>query len=116
MATLEVHDGQGRVQFVDLEPNQMILFGTSASCEIILDGQDIKPVHGRLRLKAGRVKVESSPDAEFVILNGRRMVSGSIGQGDEITVGPCRIFLLRVDDGPGRPPDLKRGSRTARPG
>ena len=29
MATLEVHDGQGRVQFVELERNQMILFGTS---------------------------------------------------------------------------------------
>ncbi len=98
MATLEVHDGQGRVQFVELEPNQMILFGTSASCEIILEGPEIKPVHGRLRLKSGRVKVESSPDAGFVILNGRRMVSGSIGQGDEISVGPCRIFLLRIDD------------------
>ena len=98
MATLEVHDGQGRVQFIELERNQMILFGTSPSCEIILEGPEIKPVHGRLRLKSGRVKVESSPDAEFVVLNGRRMVSGSIGQGDEITVGPCRIFVLRVDD------------------
>ena len=97
MATLEIHDGEGRVQFIELEPNQMVLFGTSASCEIILEGPEIKPVHGRLRLKAGRVKVESSPDAEFVVLNGRRMVSGSLGQGDEMTVGPCRIFVLRID-------------------
>jgi hypothetical protein len=100
MATLEVHDGQGRVQFIELERDQMILFGTSSSCEIILEGPEIKPVHGRIRLKSGRLRVESSPDAEFVVLNGRRMVSGSIGQGDEITVGPCRIFLLRVDDAP----------------
>ncbi len=100
MATLEVHDGQGRVQFIELDSNQMILFGTSPSCEIILDGPDIKPVHGRIRWKSGRMKVESSPDAEFVLINGRRMVSGSVGQGDEITVGPCRIFLLRLDDAP----------------
>jgi outer membrane protein assembly factor BamB len=110
MATLEVHDGQGRVQFIDLESDQMILFGTSASCEIILEGPEIKPVHGRIRLKGSRVKVEPSPDAGFVILNGRQMVSGSIGQGDEITVGPCRIFVLRIDEaaGPGSRPEPTR--------
>ena len=34
------------------------------------------------------------------------MSTGSIDAGDEVAVGPCRIFLLRVDDGPvaaGRP-------------
>ena len=100
MATLEVHDGQGRVQFIELDSKQMILFGTSPSCDIILDGPDIKPVHGRIRWKSGGMKVESSPDAEFVLINGRRMVTGSVRQGDEISVGPCRIFLLRMDEGP----------------
>ena len=46
MATLEVHDGQGRVQFVELERDHPILFGTSPHCEIILEGPGIKPVHG----------------------------------------------------------------------
>jgi hypothetical protein len=113
MATLEVHDGQGRVQFIDLESDQMILFGTSASCEIILEGPEIKPVHGRIRLKGGRVKVEPSPDAGFVILNGRRMVSGSVGQGDEITVGPCRIFVLRLDEAAGASMEIKGSPEAA---
>ncbi len=100
MATLEIHDGQGRVQFVELERNQMVLFGTSPSCDIILEDPEIKPVHGRIRWKSDRVKLEASPDAQFLTINGRKMVSGSAGQGDEIAVGSCRIFVLRLEGAP----------------
>src|SRR5579883_3401117 len=98
MATLEVHDGQNRVQFVELERDHPILFGTSEHCEVVLEGPGIRPVHGRIRWRKGRFKVEASPDAEFVVINGHRMASGSIDVGDEISVGPCRIFLLRADE------------------
>ena len=100
MATLEVHDGQGRVQFIELERDHPILFGTSPHCEIVLEGPGINPVHGRIRWKRGKFKVEASPDAEYVLINGHKMSTGSITAGDEVTVGPCRIFLLRVDEGP----------------
>ncbi len=98
MATLEVHDGQGRVQFVELEREHPILFGTSPHCEVILEGAGIKPVHGRIRWKRGRFKVEASPDAEFVVINGHKMTNGSIELGDEVSVGPCRLFLLRIEE------------------
>ena len=100
MATLEVHDGQGRVQFIELERDHPVLFGTSPHCEIVLEGPGINPVHGRIRCKRGKFKVEASPDAEYVLINGHKMSTGSITAGDEVTVGPCRIFLLRVDEGP----------------
>ena len=45
-----------------------------------------------------RFRVEASPDAEFVLINGNKMAAGSIRQGDEIAIGSCRIFLLRNDD------------------
>src|SRR5262249_23300508 len=64
----------------------------------ILEGPEIKPVHGRIRWKKGRFKVEASPDAEFALINGNKMANGSIDVGDEIAVGPCRIFLLRMDE------------------
>lgn len=32
------------------------------------------------------------------MINGRKMTTGSVTQGDEITVGPCRMFLIKVDD------------------
>jgi outer membrane protein assembly factor BamB len=109
MATLEVHDGQGRVQFVELARDHPVLFGTSASCDVLLDGEGIRPVHGRIRWKKRRFRVEASPDAEFVLINGAKMSTGSIRQGDEIAVGACRIFLLRndetLDDAASRPQD-----------
>jgi len=98
MATIEVHDGQGRVQFVGLSRDHPLLFGTSASCDVVLEGEGIRPVHGRIRWKSKRFKIEASPDAQFVLINGHKMTTGSVHQGDEITVGPCRMFLLKVDD------------------
>ncbi len=99
MATLEVHDGEGRVQFIELEQDHPVLFGTSSTCDVILEGQDIRPVHGRIRWSANRYKVEASPDAEYVLVNGHKMSASSIGQGDEIVVGGCRIFMLRGEGG-----------------
>ena len=97
MATLEIHDGEGRVQFFELSRDHPVLFGTSASCDVLLEGAGILPVHGRIRWKKGRFKVEASPDAEFVLINGHKMTTASLHQGDEISVGPCRLFLLRAD-------------------
>jgi outer membrane protein assembly factor BamB len=108
MATLEVHDGQGRVQFVELARDHPVLFGTSSACDVLLDGEGIRPVHGRIRWKTRRFRVEASPDAEFVVVNGTKMAASSIHQGDEIVVGACRMFLLRDDleqDGDASPPD-----------
>ena len=93
MATLEVHDGKGRVQFVELSRDHPVLFGTSSACDVILQGEFIRPVHGRIRWKEPKFKVEASPDAEFVLINGHKMTTGSLRQGDEITVGDCRMFL-----------------------
>jgi outer membrane protein assembly factor BamB len=98
MATLEVHDGEGRVQFVELARDHPVLFGTSAACDIVLSGEGICPVQGRIRWKKGRYRVEASPDAEYVVINGHKMTSSSLHQGDEMTVGRCRLFMLRLDE------------------
>ncbi|MDR3620840.1 MAG: PQQ-binding-like beta-propeller repeat protein [Paludisphaera borealis] len=98
MATLEVHDAQGRVRFVDLAMDHPVLFGSSASCDIVVEGAGIMPVQGRIRWGKNRFKVDASPDAESLIVNGRHVVTTSLHQGDELTVGPCRIFVLRLDD------------------
>ena len=39
MATLEVHDGQGRVQFVELARDHPVLFGTSPACDVSAGGR-----------------------------------------------------------------------------
>jgi outer membrane protein assembly factor BamB len=98
MATLEVHDDKGRVQLVELARDHPVLFGTSAACDILLGGAGVAPVHGRIRWKKGRYKIEASPGAEYVVINGRKMTSCSLHQGDELAVGACRIFVFRLDE------------------
>jgi outer membrane protein assembly factor BamB len=104
MATLEVHDEAGRVQFVEMARDHPCLFGTSAACDVRLEGEGIRPVHGRIRWKKQRFKVEASPDAEYVLVNGHKMTTTSLHQGDEIVVGGCRLYLIRTDDDPGPAP------------
>lgn len=98
MATLEVHDGEGRVSRVEISRDQAVLFGSSPKCDIVLEGPGILPYHGRLRWKSSRYKADAFPDAEYLEINGTKMTSASIRQGDEIAVGPCRIFMLYADD------------------
>lgn len=47
--------------------------------------------------------MEASPDAEFVVVNGHKMISSSLHQGDEVVVGPCRLFVMRLDQHEERP-------------
>src|SRR5215468_10010993 len=105
MATLEVHHGGGRVEFVTLTRDQPVLFGSSAKCNIVLDDPSALPFHGRVRWKSPKFKVDASPEAEFVLVNGRKMVSSSLRQGGEFQVGECRIFLIDASDG--LPPEDK---------
>ena len=75
-----------------------MIFGTSVACDIVLSGEGISPVQGRIRWKKGRYRVEASPDAEYVVINGHKMTSSGLNQGDEMTVGRCRLFMLRLDE------------------
>src|SRR4051812_43795762 len=108
MATLEVHDGLGRVRRVPIERDQTVLFGSSPKCDIVLDDPEVLPFHGRLRWKLYRIKVDASPDAQYITVNGRKMASASFRLGDEIEVGACRIFLVHADE------DLPKKARRPR--
>ncbi len=98
MATLEVHDGQGQVLRVEISREHAVMFGSSPKCDIVLHGEGVFPFHGRLRWKSPRYKADVFPQAEYIEINGKRMTSGSINQGDEITIGPCRIFMIYADE------------------
>ena len=112
MGMLEVHDGRGRVNFVPITPDRPLVFGTDASCDIVLHGEGVFPVHGRLRWKETRYKVDAAPEAKYVEVNGRKAASASVRQGDEVRVGPCIIYLTQADEPPAAP---DRGARHAEP-
>src|SRR4051812_12222087 len=98
MATLEVRDGQGRIQRVEITHEHPMLFGSNSRCDIVLVGDGILPFHGRVRWKSKRYKADASPEAEYLLINGHKMTSASFRPGDEIKVGPCKITMLHGDD------------------
>ena len=98
MATLEVHGADGHVQRVEVTREHPLLFGSSPNCDLVLTGPGVLPFHGRIRWKGKRYKADASPDAEYLLVNGHKMTSSGFRQGDELQVGPCRIFMLYADD------------------
>ncbi len=49
-----------------------------------------------------------------MLVNGHKMTSSTIHQGDEIAVGPCRMFLLKVEEQGQARPSQARGSGDGR--
>lgn len=101
MATLEVHDGDGRVERVVISNDHPVLFGSSPKCDIVLSADDALPYHGRVRWQSqkNRFKVDAFPEAEYLWVNGQKMARSSFRQGDEVQVGRTRIFMIH-DGGP----------------
>jgi len=100
MATLEVHDAGSRVRRIRIGRDHPAMFGSDPMCDVVLDGPGVQPFHGRIRWKTRRFKADASPEVPWIEVNGLRVKSKSLYQGDEIRVGPCRIFLISVEDGP----------------
>ena len=100
MATLEVHDGRGRVEIVTISRDHTALFGSDPKCDVVMDDPQVLPFHGRLRYKGGKYRAEAFPEAQALAINGKKVVAASLAQGDEIKVGAYKIFLVNPEDGP----------------
>lgn len=100
MATLEVHDDRGSVEQVSIAPEGTALIGSDPKCDVVLVGPEILPIHARLRWKKGRLKVEATPDAYAVEVNGKKVVASKLHPGDEIRIGGFRVFLMNLGKRP----------------
>ncbi len=106
MATLEIHDGQGRVQRVTITREQTVLFGSARSVRSCWTAKGSCRSTAGCGWKKNRYKADASPDAGAIEVNGKRLASSSFRQGDEIVVGPCRIYMIHSDE------DLPRDDKT----
>ncbi len=104
MAILEVHDGRGHVHRVTIAREQPVLFGSGPPCAIVLGGDGVAPIHGRIRWSKKRYKVDAWVGVDSVEVNGKRVKSSTVYQGDEIRVGLGRIFVITTDDHGQTPP------------
>jgi outer membrane protein assembly factor BamB len=100
MATLEIHDDRGHVQRVLISREYPALLGSSPDCDIVLHGNGILPVHGRIRWKGRRFKVDASPQARAIERNGKKVATAAFRIGDEVRIGAFRIFMINPDSGP----------------
>ena len=98
MAILEVHDGRGGVQRVTIARDEPVLFGTSPSCAIVLGGDGVAPIHGRIRWSKRRYKVDAGAGVDSIEVNGKRVKTSTLYQGDEIRAGLGRIFVITTED------------------
>lgn len=113
MATLEVHDGKGRVEYVTISRKHPALIGTDPKCDVVVSDPSALPFHGRLRWKTDRFKVEAFPEARALDVNGKKVVSSSFRQGDELAIGNYRLFL--TDDSDTGDGDLQPTTVQSRP-
>lgn len=106
MATLEVHDGRGQVERLIITRDRTAMIGSSPKCDVVLNGEGILPFHGRIRWQPQKrnFKVDASPEAKFLLVNGHKMSNSSFRQGDEIQIGDCRVFMIRDEDDCGPAP------------
>ena len=86
-------------KFVELTRDHPVLFGTSAACDVVLEGESHP---ARSRPDSLEVEDDSRsrlrPTRNIVIVNGHKMTTSSLHQGDEINIGDCRMFLIRADE------------------
>jgi outer membrane protein assembly factor BamB len=86
------------------------MIGSDPKCDVVVNDPRVLAFHGRLRWKHDHFKVEATPEARFLDVNGRKIVSASFREGDEISLGSHRIVLLSEDDAP-----VQRGRAAASP-
>ena len=55
MATLEVHDGRGRVFQVEVGRSAPLMIGADPSCDIVVDDPKARPFHARFRRSEGEL-------------------------------------------------------------
>ncbi|WP_435016843.1 PQQ-binding-like beta-propeller repeat protein [Tundrisphaera sp. TA3] len=106
MATLEVHDADGRVSRYRITRDTPATFGSDPLCDVVLNGPGVSPFHGRIRWSKRRYKIDASPGVAPFEVNGKKLVSSSLYQGDEALVGGARIFVLSTAD------DVSHGDKT----
>ncbi len=101
MATLEIHEAGQRVRRVRIGRSHPVMFGTNPLCEVPLNDPSLRAFHGRIRWSKTKFKAEAVAEVPYIEVNGTRVKSKSLRQGDEVRVGHTRIFLLSIeDDGP----------------
>jgi hypothetical protein len=79
-------------------PAQGTLVGRGVECVVRLASRRVSRVHARLGVDGGQVWIEDAGSKNGTWVNGRRQTGRAVlRDGDEVTVGGCRLVFHRAD-------------------
>ena len=85
--------GQVVLSTVALEEGKPVIVGRLLRSEICLPRAPIAPSQLRLTLRSGRLEFETLASTQAVLLGGREVTTGSLGPGEELSIGRYRLRL-----------------------
>jgi pSer/pThr/pTyr-binding forkhead associated (FHA) protein len=86
------------------------LIGRNQDCDLLVDDTIASREHAVLRETRGRFVLEDLKSRNGTLVNGKRISSVTLADGDEIRIGDCRImFVEKSQEAPGKEKaDLQR--------
>jgi adenylate cyclase len=79
-------------------PKGQILIGRDASCQIILSDRHVSRQHCRIERAAGRLLLTNLSTTNGTLVNGARVLSACLNDGDEIRLGDTTLsFVYEAD-------------------
>lgn len=72
----------------------LIVLGSSEDCDVRINEPGISPRHAEIRLTGEKtLQLKDLGSETGTLLNGERVSETTLGSGDEIRIGTCRLML-----------------------
>lgn len=68
--------------------------GRASNCDLVLDEAPVSRLHAVLELVAGNFQVRDHDSHNGTFVNGRRVQTQALANGDELRLGPCVLRFL----------------------
>ena len=91
IARLQIESGNDRGKEVDLA--RIMVIGRSAGCDLVLNDESCSRMHVRLRPEGDACRIEDLGSTNGTYVNGERLSTGHLKDGDLFTVGGTSIRL-----------------------
>lgn len=125
MARLIMMDGPGKTRQIDLQPQETRI-GRAPGCDVVLDFEQVSRVHASITIGPTFVGLKDLGSRNGTFVNGVKIESQVLANGDSIKIGDCemrflvsdqqysQIEALRLLTVPGLPIDIDRPAMPAR--
>lgn len=75
-----------------------MVLGRQGDCDVVIEAQGISRRHARIHLHGAAVRVDDLDSTNGSFVNGRRVATGPLRPGDELTLDNVRFVLVAPQD------------------